>query len=102
MSSCSSSAVRIAGSKYSGLTLRAPGRRRAAFRRVSARINRRLPAGGLLTGFDPDALAFTFWSTVHGSISLALRRRSPFPDEDPAIIATRAVEAMMSLIRVRR
>ena len=54
---------------------------------------------GLLTGFDPDALAFTFWSTVHGSISLALRRRSPFLTEDPAAIATRAVETMMSLIR---
>jgi len=52
---------------------------------------------GYLTGLDPDIAAFTFWSAVHGAISLALRRRAPFTNVDPGAIATQAVETMMTL-----
>ncbi len=54
---------------------------------------------GYLPGLDPDIAAFTFWSAVHGAISLALRRRAPFTDVDPGVIATQAVETMMALTR---
>jgi len=53
----------------------------------------------MLLTLDPDIAAFTFWSAVHGAISLALRRRAPFTDVDPGVIATQAVETMMALTR---
>ncbi|MBP2293441.1 TetR/AcrR family transcriptional regulator [Azospirillum rugosum] len=53
---------------------------------------------GYLEGLDPDAAAFTFWSVVHGAVSLALRRRGPFHAVEPERIVAQAVETMMALV----
>jgi len=57
---------------------------------------------GYLSGLDPDVAAFTFWSAVHGAVSLALRRRAPFAAVDPAAIAAQAVETMITLTAATR
>jgi AcrR family transcriptional regulator len=35
---------------------------------------------GYFTGADPNFVAFTLWSLVHGAVSLLLRNRGPIPD----------------------
>lgn len=53
---------------------------------------------GYLEGIDPLAAAFTFWSIVHGAVSLALRRRSPFHFSDPEQAVAQAVEVTMRMV----
>ena len=57
---------------------------------------------GYLVGLDPDVAAFTFWASVHGAVSLALRRRVPFDEGDTDAIAAEAVETMMRLVAASR
>lgn len=57
---------------------------------------------GYLVGLDPDITAFTFWASVHGAISLALRQRVPFDEIDAGAIADGAVETMMHLVAATR
>lgn len=57
---------------------------------------------GYLRGLDPDSAAFTFWSVVHGAVSLALRRRMPFHQIDAEEMVARAVEVMMALVQASR
>jgi AcrR family transcriptional regulator len=54
---------------------------------------------GFLTELDPERGAFTFWSTVHGAVSLAIRGRVPFATDDISVMAAQAVETMMALTR---
>jgi hypothetical protein len=42
--------------------------------------------------------AFTFWSTVHGAIGLALRRREPFGAVETEAAAAGAVKTAMALV----
>lgn len=62
----------------------------------------RCQAEGYLAGIDPDIAAFTFWSSVHGAITLALRQRVPFDDVDAASMPVQAVETMMQFVAATR
>jgi AcrR family transcriptional regulator len=52
---------------------------------------------GYLAGLNTDIAAYTFWSVVHGAVSLALRNRAPLSDVDIDRIPEQAVEAMIQL-----
>lgn len=59
-------------------------------------------ADGFLVGLDADVAAFTFWSVVHGAVSLALRQRGPFHDVEAEAMVTGVVETMMALVAATR
>lgn len=59
-------------------------------------------AEGYLLGLDPDITAFTFWSSVHGAISLSLRQRAPDDGNDSGAIAARAVDTMMHFVAISK
>lgn len=77
-----------------------PGRRCLGFLRASIEACQQ---EGWLPGQDADQLAFLFWSSVHGAISLALIDRAPMPlPGDPARYAEQAVDAMMGFVAATR
>lgn len=59
---------------------------------------------GWLADGDPDVLAFTLWSSVHGAVALLLQGRAPAPapDADPVAAADAVVDAMMAFIHGTR
>lgn len=57
---------------------------------------------GYLEGLDPDVAAFTFWSAVHGAISLSLRGRVPSAAGHDTAMAEAAVETIMRLVAATR
>ena len=57
---------------------------------------------GYLGTLDPEIAAFTFWSVVHGAVSLALRGRRPFAAVEPGTVVAQAVETMMALVAATR
>ena len=57
-----------------------------------------LRAEGDLKGADLDVAAFAFWSVVHGIASLAIRRRTPFPQRPAEDLGHEAVDFFMTLI----
>jgi len=56
----------------------------------------RLQAAGYLTEVDRDTLTFSLWSTVHGLVSLIIRKRIPYPQAPSRELAYRAIEFLMS------
>ncbi|MBB4285036.1 TetR/AcrR family transcriptional regulator [Roseospira goensis] len=59
-------------------------------------------AEGYLPGADPDRIAFTLWSTLHGALSLLLQGRAPTADTSPLAAADATVDAMMAFIVATR
>ena len=57
---------------------------------------------GYLPGLDARTAAFTFWSTVHGAVSLALRRRSPFSEVATSEGVEQVVTTVMALVAATR
>ena len=57
-----------------------------------------LQAAGYLTDVDQDTVAFSFWSTVHGLVSLIIRKRIPYPQAPSRELAYQAMEFLMSSI----
>lgn len=58
-------------------------------------------AEGYLPGADPDLIAFTLWSTVHGAASLMIQDRSPVATgaaPDVTSLAKQTVETMMAFV----
>ena len=59
-----------------------------------------LQKAGYLTGVDPDIATFSFWSTVHGLVSLIIRKRVPYPQAPSRELAYQALEfCMMPLVQ---
>ena len=62
-------------------------------------------AEGYLPGRDPDLVAFTLWSTVHGAASLMLQNRSPVTTSAATSddrLAEQTVETMMAFVASTR
>lgn len=59
-------------------------------------------ADGWMVDTDPDAVALTLWSAVHGAASLALQNRLPTPRGSDPEAALAVVETMMAFIRATR
>lgn len=57
---------------------------------------------GYLVGLDARTAAFTFWSAVHGAVSLAIRRRSPFTEVATAEGVEQVVATVMALVAATR
>jgi AcrR family transcriptional regulator len=60
---------------------------------------------GYLPGQDPDLVAFTLWSTVHGAASLMLQNRSPLVIStviDGDRLVERTVDVMMAFVTSTR
>jgi AcrR family transcriptional regulator len=57
---------------------------------------------GYLPGADPDAIAFTLWSAVHGAVSLLLQGRAPTTETDPMAAAGAVVDRVMAFIAATR
>lgn len=53
---------------------------------------------GYLRGLDLDVAAFTFWSLVHGLVSLTIRKRVPYPQPPSRELAREAVNMFMRLV----
>ena len=51
-----------------------------------------LVAAGHFPGVDIDTLAFSFWSFVHGLVSLIIRKRIPYPQAPTRELAYQAME----------
>lgn len=75
------------------------GVRSLAFLTASVEACRR---EGYLTGLDAQTAAFTFWSAVHGAVSLAIRRRSPFAEVATAEGVEQVVATVMALVAATR
>lgn len=59
-------------------------------------------AEGYLPGANPDRVAFTLWSAVHGAASLMLQNRVPSSEADREALATATVDTIMGLIAATR
>lgn len=57
---------------------------------------------GYLPGRDPDLVAFTMWSTVHGAASLMIRNRAPAAAADRDALAASTVDLVMAMIAATR
>lgn len=58
---------------------------------------------GYLPGQDPDVVAFTLWSAVHGAASLMLQDRAPVSEAvDGDRLARRVVDTMMAFVAATR
>lgn len=57
---------------------------------------------GHIADTDPDDMALTLWSAVHGAASLALQNRLPTPRGSDPDAAFAVVETMMAFIRATR
>lgn len=57
---------------------------------------------GYLPGHDPDLVAFTLWSTVHGAASLTIQNRIPAAIGDQATLNAAIVDAVMAMIEATR
>ncbi|SDE54349.1 WHG domain-containing protein [Rhodospira trueperi] len=57
---------------------------------------------GCLPGADPDDIAFTLWSAVHGAVSLLLQGRAPATETDPVVAAEAVVDQVMAFIAATR
>ncbi|MBP2311359.1 TetR/AcrR family transcriptional regulator [Azospirillum soli] len=57
---------------------------------------------GYLPGREPDVVAFTLWSTVHGAASLMIGDRVPAGIGDRTALATATVDAVMDMIGATR
>lgn len=53
---------------------------------------------GVLPNADPDIVAFTLWSLVHGMASLLLLDRAPATGQDPETLGERGIDQVMALI----
>ncbi|WP_083923344.1 TetR-like C-terminal domain-containing protein [Amorphus coralli] len=58
-------------------------------------------AEGYLPDRDPDTLAFTLWSTVHGAASLIAQNRVP-STTDRAHLVTTIIDTVMDLVAATR
>ena len=61
-----------------------------------------LQEAGYLPGVDPDVAAFSFWSTVHGLVSLIIRKRIPYPQAPGHELAYQALEFFMASLPLTR
>ncbi|HEY0838380.1 MAG TPA: WHG domain-containing protein [Azospirillum sp.] len=57
---------------------------------------------GFLPGRDPDLVAFTLWSTVHGAALLILNGRIPAANRDQQELAAATVDTVMALVAATR
>jgi hypothetical protein len=57
---------------------------------------------GYLQGVDIDTAAFLFWATVHGMVSLIIRKRIPYPQAPTRELAYAAVDFFMQLVTSER
>jgi hypothetical protein len=57
---------------------------------------------GYLKGVDIDIATFSFWSIVHGIVSLTIRKRVPFSKAPTQELAEAAIDFFMSLVSVRK
>ena len=56
----------------------------------------RLQEAGYLTGVDRDVAAYCLWSTVHGLVSLIIRKRIPYPQTPSKELAYQAMDFLIS------
>lgn len=57
---------------------------------------------GYLSGAEPDHIAFTLWSAVHGAVSLLLQGRAPTTEPDPVVAADAVIDTVMAWIETPR
>ncbi|MCP4402104.1 MAG: TetR/AcrR family transcriptional regulator [bacterium] len=57
---------------------------------------------GYLKGVDSDIATFLFWSTIHGIVSLTIRKRVPFSKPSTQELAEEAVVLFMNLVSTRK
>jgi AcrR family transcriptional regulator len=57
---------------------------------------------GYLDGVEIDVAAFSFWSTVHGVASLAIRKRGPFSSKPNPQIADSAIDLFMNMVKAQK
>ena len=62
----------------------------------------RLQEAGYLPGVEADTAAFCFWSTVHGLVSLIIRKRIPYPQAASRELAYQAMDFFISSIPLTR
>lgn len=57
---------------------------------------------GALSGADPDHIAFTLWSAVHGAVSLLQQGRAPTTETDPVVAVDAVIDTVMTWIETPR
>ena len=56
---------------------------------------RQLMDEGYLQGIDPDTATFSFWATVHGIVTLIIRKRIPYPQAPGRDLAYASIDFFM-------
>jgi AcrR family transcriptional regulator len=57
---------------------------------------------GYLTGVDADTAAFSFWAMVHGTVSLIIRKRIPYPQAPTKKLAYQVLDFYMKTLPLKR